>query len=221
MSHTPKTTKDPLIWEFNYKPERYIDSTWLENLPNGQLLDKLRQNKRDTSQLSHYLLGQLGFNGEFYFNFKDPIAKVALSAPSDLKKLIFYIGITYHHHEIRQVITQKHVMTMKADIGEELYEFGLKQSPNIARKPLSCFTLPQDMPLSQRCIISGMICLNVTFKSQPNALRKRLLIKLPKPWIDLSAKHMNQKHPPKAECIYLTHKVAELINMIPKTHGIP
>jgi len=218
MFNPPKPTPNPTIWEFNYKPERYIDTTWLETIPNGKLLEKLRQNKRDTSQLSHYLLSQLGFNGQFFFDFSDPIARVALSPPENLKKLVEYIGVTYQQHDIRRTITKAEVAIMKDNIGENVYQFGLQSSPEITKKPLTYFAFKDEVTLKQRILITGIICLNNSFKYQPTALRKRLLIKLPKPWVDLSTNYMtiNQiKQPPKNESIYLTHKVAEIANLIP------
>ncbi|HHC74212.1 MAG TPA: hypothetical protein ENK78_03975, partial [Thiothrix sp.] len=166
MFNPPKPTPNPTIWEFNYKPERYIDTTWLETIPNGKLLEKLCKNKRDTSQLSHYLLSQLGFNGQFFFDFSDPIARVALSPPENLKKLVEYIGVTYQQHDIRRTITKDEVRALKDSIGEDIYQFGLQSAPKITKKPLTYFAFKDDVTLKQRILMTGVICLNNSFKYQ-------------------------------------------------------
>jgi hypothetical protein len=224
MLNRPKPTHDAKIWEFNYKPDRYIDKSWLETIPNGKLLEKLRNNNRETSQLSHYLLSQLGFNGQFYFDFSDPISRIALSTPQDLKRLVSYIGITYHKEQICKAITKKQIVELQKIIGSDVYQFGLKWGSIINQKDITQVPFPANYELKKKILISGIICLHSSFQHQPMALRKRLLIKLPKPWVDLGASYLSSqkmKYLPENESIYLTYKVAETAGIIKNAPNTP
>ena len=207
--------KDSSIWEFNYKPDRYIHKSWLATVPNGELLEKLRSSKRDTTQLSQYLLSQLGFNGEFYFDFSNnPLANVALLPLESLEKLVKYIGVTYNYQEISQAISKQEVSLLKKTLGNDVYDFAFQQSPLIAKKKLSTLDYSSTTKLHEKIISSGILCLHSAFQKQPSALRKRLLIKLPKEWINISSQHIqsrNEKMFSVSECIYMTHKTAKFL----------
>lgn len=214
MEQRIRESSDSPIWEFNYKPDRYIHKSWLATVPNGDLLEKLRSTgKRDTTQLSQYLLSQLGFNGEFYFDFSNnPLANIALLPLKSLEELIKYIGVTYNFQEIRQIISNQEVRLLKNALGEHVYDFAFKHSPDIARNNLSTLEYTSAARLHEKIISSGFACLNSAFKQQPYALRKRLIIKLPREWINMSQQCL--KHPSAnstfatTECIYITHKIA-------------
>lgn len=215
MENYTGASKDSPIWEFNYKPDRYIHKSWLATVPNGDLLEKLRSNKRDTTQLSQYLLSQLGFNGEFYFDFSDnPLARIALLPSDSLEKLVKAIGATYNYQEISQVISKSEVSLLKKILGSNLYGFAFQQAPLIAKRKLSQLSYPTTTKLHEKIISTGIFCLHSAFRHQPPALRKRLLIKLPKEWVNISqhyTKLSGEKLFSESECIYVTHKVAKLI----------
>ena len=206
------------VWEFNYKPDRYIHKSWLATVPNGKLLEKLRESNRDTSQLSQYLLGQLGFNGEFYFDFSNnPLANVALLPLESLEKLIKMIGATYNHKEINQAISKQEVSLLKKTLGSDIHNFAFQQAPSIANKKLSSLNYQRTTPLHEKIISSGILCLHSAFQKQPAALRKRLLIKLPKEWINISQpyiKSCTKNMFTEPECIYVTQKIANHLKNI-------
>ncbi len=208
--------KNSPVWEFNYKPDRYIHKSWLATIPNGQLLEKLRANKRDTTQLSQYLLSQLGFNGEFYFDFSNnPLANVALLPLESLEKLIKLIGVTYNHKIINRVIEKQEVILLKNTLGEDVYNFSFQHAPLVAKKKLSSINYTKKIPLHERIISSGFICLHSAFQRQPAALKKRLLIKLPKEWIIMSQRYIkscDKNAFSEAECIYVTQNIASYLN---------
>ena len=215
MENNIGAAKDSQIWEFNYKPDRYIHKSWLATVPNGELLEKLRTSKRDTTQLSQYLLSQLGFNGEFYFDFSgNPLAHIALLPSSSLEKLVKAIGATYNYQAISQVISKPEVDLLKKTLGSTIYNFAFQHAPEIAKKNLSRLSYSPSTKLHEKIISTGIFCLQSAFRNQPTALRKRLLIKLPKEWISISQHHTKQSNNkifPESECKYVTQKVADLI----------
>lgn len=210
-----EVNKNSPVWEFNYKPDRYIHKSWLATIPNGRLLEKLRASKRDTTQLSQYLLGQLGFNGEFYFDFSNnPLASVALLPLKSLEKLIKLIGVTYNYQEINKVIEKQEVTLLKKTLGEDIYDFSFQQAPLVAKKKLSSINYPKNTALHEKIISSGFICLHSAFQRQPAALKKRLLIKLPKEWIIMSQRYIkacDKNSFREAECIYVTQNISSYL----------
>jgi len=186
-SKTDQTTDIPYpIWEFNYKPERYVHPSWVSDLPNADLLQKLiyEDSSHKSTRLSHHLMSQLGFNGKFFFDFSDPITKLALWPGKSLQELVYYVGILFYFDEIRQQIAQKEVRKYRLELGADLYDFALTRAPHLKKKQLKQIVLPHSMPIKQKVLIAGLISLFTAMKSYPAPLLKRFVVKLPRKWFD-------------------------------------
>ncbi|MCK5725549.1 MAG: SctK family type III secretion system sorting platform protein [Thiotrichaceae bacterium] len=176
------------VWEFNYKPESYVHESWVSDLPNAELIQKLIQEdngEQRSTRLSHHLMSQLGFNGKFYFDFSDSLTRVALLKSDDLQTLVMHLGLMFHFDDIRHTITKDLVVKYREELGKDLYQFALTIAPKFKKKQLKSIRLPKDMPIKEQVLVSGLICLFTAVKSNPVALLKRLLIKLPREWFDL------------------------------------
>lgn len=183
------------VWEFNYKPERYIHKTWLVDLPNAELLLKLihTEEENKTTRLSHHLMSQLGFNGQFFFDFSDPITKLALWSGVELQHFVKYIGMMYHYDEVRQIIARDEVLAYRKALGDNLYNFALKKAAtlNINLNPAK---LSKSLPIKERVMISGLLVLYPAMQGYPPALQKRLVVKLPRKWYDYYIEHADKKN---------------------------
>ncbi len=176
------------VWEFNYKPERYVHDSWLSNLPNAELLQRLiaeDSGNQKATRLSHHLMGQLGFDGKFYFDFSDPITKLALWSTEDIQKLVYHVGILFYFDEIRHQITRDDVKKFRSELGVELYNFALNNAPRLKSKQLKQVDLPNTMSIKQKVVTAGLISLFTAMKGYPLALLKRLVVKLPRKWFDI------------------------------------
>ena len=176
------------VWEFNYKPERYVHDSWLSNLPNAELLQKLiaeDSGNQKATRLSHHLMSQLGFDGKFYFDFSDPITKLALWGTEDIQKLVYHVGILFYFDEIRHQITREEVKRFRSDLGVELYSFALNRAPGLKNKQLKQVDLPDTMSIKQKILAAGLISLFTAMKGYPLPLLKRLVVKLPRKWFDI------------------------------------
>ena len=186
------------VWEFNYKPERYVHPSWLKNLPNADLLQTLI--KEDSSQkstrLSHHLMSQLGFNGKFYFDFSDPITKMALWQSKDLEKLVYYVGILFYFDEIRQKITRSEVKKYRMELGNDLYNFALLRAPKLKKRQLKQVILPPSMSIKQKVLVAGLIAVFTAMRGYPVSLVKRLVVKLPRKWFDAFVKFSKNQDVP-------------------------
>jgi hypothetical protein len=186
-SRTEKKENIPYpVWEFNYKPERFVHHSWVSNLPNADLIQKLinEDSSQKSTRLSHHLMSQLGFDGKFYFDFSDPITKLALWHGNDLEKLVYHVGILFYFDEIRHKIAKNDVRKYRTELGSELYNFALKRAPSLKKKQLKQVVLPSSMPIKQKVLVAGLIALFTAMKGYPVPLLKRLVVKLPRKWFD-------------------------------------
>lgn len=192
----PKSNKLPYpIWEFNYKPERYVHKTWLVDLPNAELLLKLIHiNEGDEeTKLSHHLMSQLGFNGKFFFDFADPITKLALWPGADLQDFVKYLGVMYYYHEVRQVIERSKVLSYRKALGDDLYTFALERASvlDVTLRPIK---LSKSLSIKEKILIAGLLTLYSSMQGYPIALQKRLVIKLPRKWYDYYMEYAHNKN---------------------------
>lgn len=190
------------VWEFNYKPERYIHKSWLNSLPNSDIIEKLIENdeKDSSTRLSHFLMSQLGFNGSFYFDFTDPFTQVALWDCEKLEKLIFHTGVVFYGDEISKLIVRDHVLKYRKSLGDELYHFALERALKLNKRNLSILDLPKQMDIMDRVRVSGLVCFNEAVKTLPMAMLKRIVVKLPKRYFHMTLKYAPQsrfKNQPK------------------------
>jgi len=174
------------VWEFNYKPERYVHKSWLSDLPNAELLQKLisEDNSHKATRLSHHLMGQLGFNGQFYFDFKDPITRLALWHGEDLKRLVYHIGIMFFFDDIRKKIKRDEVNQCRSELGLDLYNFALLRAPRLKATQLKHVKFPDSMPIKQQVLMAGLLSLFTAMQGYPIPLLKRFVVKFPRKWFD-------------------------------------
>ena len=183
------------IWEFNYKPERYVHKTWLVDLPNAELLLKLIHVNEgdDETRLSHHLMSQLGFNGKFFFDFADPITKLALWSGTDLQDFVKYLGVMYYYREVRQVIERSKVLAYRKALGDDLYTFALERA-SVLDIPLRSIKLSKSLSIKEKVLIAGLLTLYSSMQGYPIALQKRLVIKLPRKWYDYYMEYAHNKN---------------------------
>ncbi len=190
MTNPSKTFKEDdvsyPVWEFNYKPESYVHPSWVADLPNADLLQKLinEDSSKKSTRLSHHLMSQLGFDGKFYFDFSDPITKLALWSGNDLQNLVYHLGILFYFDDIRHKIARNEVRQYRAELGNELYGFALTGALLLKKKQLKQVILPASMPIKQKVLVAGLISLFTAMKGYPVPLVKRLVVKLPRKWFD-------------------------------------
>ncbi|HIO91500.1 MAG TPA: hypothetical protein EYG68_01490 [Leucothrix mucor] len=180
------------VWEFNYKPGRYIHKSWLHALPNGELLGKLMGEGRDTERLSNYLMSQLGFDGKFFFDFSNISSQLALWSAADLKKLVMYAGLVCHYKDIQQLIVREQVLEVKNFLGEGMYAFATQRATTFMDFQPDIIKYADTVHLNNRVIISGLVCLHSYMRRFPAAFMKRIIIKLPREWFEHMIKYTPQ-----------------------------
>lgn len=212
MNSNDQPSKDELsypVWEFNYKPERYIHKSWLHALPNGELIEKLMGEGRDTERLSNYLISQLGFDGKFYFDFSNTASQIALWSADDLKKLVMYTGLVFHYKNIQKLIIREQVLEVRESLGDEMYAFAMKRVALFMDSQPKLLDFSDKIDCNNRVIISGLVCLHRYMRRFPTAFMKRIIIKLPRKWFEHMVKYtpqMSQQENKKQVCIEIIEK---------------
>lgn len=215
MNNNNQPKKDDLsypVWEFNYKPERYIHKSWLHSLPNGDLIDKLMGEGRDTERLSNFLMSQLGFDGKFFFDFSNSSSQVALWSGNDLKKLVMYAGLCCHYKDIQQLIMREKVLEVRHYLGDKLYTFALKRAAVFMDFQPEVLEFTDRVHLNNRVIISGLVCLHSYMRRFPTAFMKRVVIKLPREWFEHMIKYtpqVSKQDSKKLACLQVIEKAIQ------------
>lgn len=174
------------IWEFNYKPEKYVHTSWLKDLPNADVILKLmaEDSRKTSTRLSHHLLSQLGFDGKFFFDFNDSLTQLALWDTADMQKLVQHIGMMFYFDDVRRSITRQEVATYRKLLGNQLYTFALEGAPEIKQQQLKALPLPDELNINKKLVVMGMSVIIAGMQDYPYALLKRMIIKLPRSWFD-------------------------------------
>jgi hypothetical protein len=171
------------ICQFNFLPIQYIHSSWLTRLPSGFIMERLRHCQRTAHRLSRYLLSRFGLEDQYWFEFTDPVNRIALLNSPSLIKLVFYTGLTLNADPIRRAVGRCEVVNFKAAIGEEGYLFAVKRAPFLWLTPENADTLPSNPnQLHQHLISAGIAYLDNIFYHHSPALTQRLWWKFPKSW---------------------------------------
>lgn len=207
----PSSKLSDLVWEFNFRPDRYIHATWLAAMPDGELISKLVGKHRGAERIVQHLMGRLGLENQVFFNFSNTLVRMALWSGEDLERVILHVGAVFNHTEVQHAVTREDVERLRGLIGDEMYTFMQRRVPMIARRPPKGLRFPRGMELKKKIILAGMLCLNEAFIEYPTAVRKRLMIKLPKEWFEMLEQFAGVGVPLKEqhkECIVLLQQTA-------------
>lgn len=172
----------PVIGEFNFLPGRYLHSSWLQALPYAALLDKLRRCPRSEARVSRYLLDLFGLGDQYWFDFTEPLLRIALLKGVALDKLVFFAGLVCVSSHIQHAVLRAEVQQLRHSLGDEAYGFALKRAPFLV--PAGSFPESERRVQGIRfhALLTGLHCLSGAFAGRPPALTRRLLLKLPQAW---------------------------------------
>ena len=197
-----------LVLDTNVNLLSQIDETWLNHLPHGALCLKLVTDVDAREKLQEYLQNYYAWMGEYEFDALCWPGQLAMLPSQDLKQLLLYLAVWYFSQEIRHLVTAEQVAGIRDAIGENAYDFAIKQAPYIYRneyrkehsnstapKPDEKLTLTQLM-ITEHCGQSdnigntikdnlsrvGLMLIARELSLLPQALSMRLFSKLPYSW---------------------------------------
>lgn len=199
------------VWRFNFRPDLYVHGTWLEAMPEGEVLQHLLGASAVNGKVAQYLLERLGIADSVFFDFRSPFSQLALWEGEDLRRLVEYIGATLYCDLVRLVITREDITRLRYTVGEDLYAFMQQRAPLLEHKLGSPPLFPGAMPLKNRMTLAGLLCLRAAFQQFPEVFWRRLMFKLERDWYVQWKGHARfgkRWDAMSGECAVLAQKVA-------------
>lgn len=133
--------------------------SWFAALPHGEACQALAGFPRARARVSHYLLDTLELKDRFFPDFSEPRSRLALLDPDLLANLFLYIGTALRHEEFRNELDGRRVKTLRAELGQTLYEYVTRRVPLSGPVPAYPFEPDNGDDLRQRLIQIGAVCL--------------------------------------------------------------
>ena len=191
MIDTVATPGDTLrrVIDFNFFPSLEMDNSWWEAdwLPTP-LFDRVRSIKATHRKLSDFILERYQIKHEIYFDFENYEQKAALLSSTDLKALLYKIGLIIESGTIAGAIEKKAQQAIKKSLGEADYLYALKNniamsSPRTANNgSVPAQKISDIKDFKSYVYQSGLRCLLGLLSDMPQGFIQRILFKLPKPW---------------------------------------
>lgn len=157
-----------------------IHSSWIQELPYGTLLDKLRKKTiYNEGKLLMYISKYVPIENVNLASDKGYLYKLHNIKPKELERLILKAGVSQFSTSIKQVINQQDVKKIKQLLGDNLYQFALHEAhkePPVALEQLNNNELFKQS-LSPY-IEAGIHTLDVVLQGHSN----NCFLKLPKSW---------------------------------------
>ena len=169
-----------LVYEFNLLPANYIHESWIKSFISTILLKKITESKRGREILSQWILAQNNLNQDYYYNFTDPLLRLALLPSEMMNKISLYCGIALNHKNITGIIDKRKREKIVESIGQDGYQFGIKIAPLLVGNRTNPVSLSIKGGFKKHLEKCGATYLLYGFSRAPRPLFKRLTLKLPK-----------------------------------------
>lgn len=131
---------------FNYYPSQSLHPSWWpqlqgwatkqgksvnhDEMPEELTPEQLTAlNARQAYLVSSWLLKQFNLDGQFDFDFHSPDKQLLLQSPAQLQMLRNYLTALLYHPFIASLLAAKKVKAIKQVLGDESYQFAVKQAP--------------------------------------------------------------------------------------------
>ncbi len=170
-----------LALSFNFTPASYLHESWLDSLPHGDLLRRLRAVPRAVGDVSDYVLQVLELNRQYCDDFSSRPARLPLVYGQALEQLFFYLGLCLRNEELRREILGERIRKLKQALGEQAFTFAVKRAPFLGGIPDFSFEPEPSDPRSRFAMIGARFYVTVCTGLE-DALIRRLALKLPYAW---------------------------------------
>ena len=177
-----------ILYGLNFAPFDYLDTGWKQEIPelnnlSDETFQALKKSKRGQGALNDIVLKHFEADQSFIEQLTSFQSRFCLLPGDYILNLISYIGIALHAHWIHKIILGKDIRLIKDTVGEDLYAFCLKRLPFMMNWIISQDSYTQKPPLDQSLSTivekTGVHILYHWFQSEPEAVRKRLEMKMP------------------------------------------
>jgi hypothetical protein len=165
---------------FNLAPAAYLHDTWLDEMPHGGVVGLLRHDRNAVIRVSRHVLGCFGLLDQYWNDFSDARARIALLDAPALETLLLYLGLAVRSKEVRNELSGEGVRRLRRAFGESAFSFAVKRAPFLGRIPDFDYEPGEREPRARMILIGARLVL------PPEAMREsrfaqRVAFKLPKP----------------------------------------
>jgi hypothetical protein len=174
----PDAVRAADIVAFNLAPINYVDDSWLDEIPHGDLVRVLRMEPRNAARLSQYLLAAFELENAFFDDFAEPRSRLALLDPEHLQTLFLRTGVALRHEELRNVLDRDRLARLRNELGPEVIEFAIKRVPLLGKLPVFDFEPESEEPRTRMTLIGAAFSLSPRVWQDP-AYSRRVSLKLP------------------------------------------
>lgn len=172
---------------------KFIHSSWINALPHGKLLEKLRKAPVTKEATSEYIERFIHLHN-VDINVCSGIAKwIHFSKPEELQEIVKKAGAAQLSNKFSKTINQQEVKIIKQSLGESLYNFSLHEAPIMFPDVLAaktCIITSNSDPIVD-VIDIGYESLRIALENIPN----NCIYKLPKQWNTEYYLHKNTSTP--------------------------
>lgn len=163
---------------FNLAPCDYVDDSWLETIPHGDLVRILGADSRLTPSLSRYLLETFELENAFFDDFSAPRSRLALLDAAGLQTLFLHTGIALRDDELRNVIDRAQLARLREALGADAIDFAIKRVPFLGTQPRFDYEPDNQDPRIRLTLIGAAFSLSPRAWQNP-AYARRVALKLP------------------------------------------
>lgn len=170
-----------LVYEFNLMPAVYIHKSWMSPSIPPPLFNKITQSKRGIEKLSQWILAQYDISQNYYYDFIDPLFRLALLPSEVIYRITLYCGVTLNHKNLTAIIDRSKKEEIINSIGIEGYHFGIKKAPLLlGNRKIFAKAWSANDDVKSYIERYGAAYFLGAISQAPKSIFKRLVLKFPK-----------------------------------------
>jgi hypothetical protein len=202
---------------FNNLPNRYLHQTWWQSLEYGDELALLAGFDRTELRVAKVIIKLFRLTDGGKHKFNTQVEELLLLPEADISKLATYIGLCFTADNISQSILKAEKTEFKQQLGDEAYLFAhndaqhLRSSCNITES----YIINVKGTLMKNQMI-GLHVLGKTLVHTDKALKRRLILKLGKPYEQFirGTSSLKALSSSQVSCVSLVESVAQYLGFL-------
>ncbi len=123
----------PII-EFNFAPAGYIDASWLESLPNSNIIETLTGSAVTAHWASRHILRSYDLVDKVDLDFSRLEKQMALSSRKYLTPIVYHAGLALNAPLLKGILKREERAAVEACIGKESYHLRYQEGTFSSRK---------------------------------------------------------------------------------------
>ena len=171
-----------LALTLHFQPGNYLHKSWYQSLPQGVLIQQLRELPTSAQHIDHHLRTLLTLKyGPLPYDFTQQRLRLALLDGQALAHLSLYLGLALRSASLRHELLGERLRSLHQALGAEAFIFALKRAPFLGTIPSFPFEPELEDPQTRFPMIGARYCLAQVAELN-RGLAQRMMLKLPQAW---------------------------------------